>query len=77
MEYLIEDDITKCLTHLSVKDVPDFDIQSKIEELIYSHCKDVCLQCRDLYWSCPRFKALKHQNSLQCTRCAQTSVTLL
>ena len=57
--YLIEDDITKCLTHLSVKDVPDFDIQSKIKELIYSHCKDVCLQCRDLYWSRPRFKALR------------------
>lgn len=53
VEYLIEDDITKCLTHLSVEDIPDFDIRSKIQEVIYSNCKEVCPRGRGLYRSSP------------------------
>ena len=53
VEYLIEDDITKCLTHLSVEDIPDFDIRSKIQEVIYSNCKEVCRRSRGLYRSSP------------------------
>jgi hypothetical protein len=36
VQYLIEDDIDKCLTYLSVEDIPDLDIRKKIKEVIFS-----------------------------------------
>ena len=36
MQYLIEDDVEKCLTYLSVEDIPDLDIRKKIKEVIFS-----------------------------------------
>ena len=35
VEYLVQDDLEKCLTHLSVEDVPDLDIQNTIKEVRY------------------------------------------
>ena len=35
VQFLIEDDMQKCLTFLSVEDIPDHDIQVKIKEVKY------------------------------------------